>query len=214
MSRAPRTFASALLLASCGLFVPDARAGFPPFPNVTVPPCITLVGSDGVAASASGAFIVTVRDLANYPVPGVHVTFEVSSAFDLRLCAAQLDTNMVLNCGALSVTSVSDALGIARFTVMGGGVGLVGSGSLGNAGRVYANGILVASPSVSTYDLDGVSGVGANDLSLWLTDFGTGEPFGRSDYDCSGGVGSNDLSFWLSAFGSRTQTVSCGASCP
>ena len=49
--------------------------------------------------------------------------------------------------------------------------------------------VLIGSPTVAAYDLDGASGVGANDLSAWLTDFGSGQPYGRSDFDCSGGVG-------------------------
>jgi hypothetical protein len=69
---------------------------------------------------------------------------------------------------------------------------------------------------VSAYDLDGTGGVTINDLSVWITDFGTfGNPaFGRSDFDCSGGVGINDMSVWLSAFGAGAQIESCGAICP
>ena len=65
-------------------------------------------------------------------------------------------------------------------------------------------------------DVDGANGVGVNDASVWLTDFGTvGNPaFGRSDFDCSGDVGINDFSVLLTAFGSGTQVQSCGAACP
>lgn len=67
---------------------------------------------------------------------------------------------------------------------------------------------------MSAFDLNGETGVGANDLSAWLGDFGTGDPYGRSDYDCSGNVGANDFSLWLTAFGAGTQLASCAASCP
>ena len=99
-------------------------------------------------------------------------------------------------------------------------ISLVGSNGAGNAvtllggGRIFKNGTLIQFPTVSAYDLDSSSGVGANDLSAWLTDFGTGNPYGRCDYDCSGGIGANDLSLWLTAFGSGTMAISCGASCP
>ena len=83
-----------------------------------------------------------------------------------------------------------------------------------NGGRIYIQGTLCGSPTVSAFDLDNQSGVGANDMSAWLGDFATGNPSGRSDYDCSGGLGANDLSLWLSAFGAGTQFVSCAASCP
>ncbi len=65
-------------------------------------------------------------------------------------------------------------------------------------------------------DVDCANGGGGNDLSVWLTDFGTlGSPaFGRSDFDCSGDVGINDFSVLLTAFGRGTQVQSCGAACP
>ncbi len=216
MPRSPRTLTLALLLASSALPATDAGATFPPFPfpNSTVPPCITLVGSDGVTASATGAFVVIIRDLANNPVPGVRVSVDLSSATDLHFCADQLDPGLILDCPTNTVSALTDATGTARFTLLGGGNGSVGTGSLGNAGRIYADGFLIGSPTVSAYDLDGSAGVGANDLSLWLSDFGTGEPYGRSDYDCGGGLGGNDLSFWLSAYGRGAQSLSCGANCP
>jgi hypothetical protein len=67
---------------------------------------------------------------------------------------------------------------------------------------------------VSTFDLDGAGGVGANDLSIWLADFGSGEPHARSDYDGSGAVGAADLSEWLGVFAAGTSTQSCTTSCP
>jgi len=67
---------------------------------------------------------------------------------------------------------------------------------------------------VSTFDLDGASGVGATDLSIWLTDFGSDAYHQRSDFDASGGDGANDLSEWLTMFGAGGSTQSCGASCP
>jgi hypothetical protein len=190
-----------------------AQATFPPFWNSTVPACISLVGSDGAAGSAVGTFDVIVRDLANNPQPGIHVTVDLSVAPDLRLCAFQPAPGVFVDCPAGKATVVTDANGLARFTLLGGSTGGTGS-TLLNGGRIYADGTLLASPTVSAYDLDGASGVGANDLSLWLTDFGTGNPYGRSDYDCSGGLGANDLSFWLTAYGSGTQSVSCAATCP
>jgi hypothetical protein len=93
-------------------------------------------------------------------------------------------------------------------------VGSNGARTFANAARVCGNGFLIASPSVSTFDADGDAGVGANDLSLWLADFGTGLTYARGDYDCSGGLGANDLSVWLGAFGAGTQTASCAVSCP
>ena len=83
-----------------------------------------------------------------------------------------------------------------------------------NAGRIYANGVLIGSPTVSAYDLDGANGVAINDLSAWLTDFGSGIQYGRSDYDCSGSVSINDLSLWLTLFGNSASQESCVIACP
>src|SRR5262249_49284417 len=101
------------------------------------------------------------------------------------------------------------------FTILGGSNG-AGATTLLGGGRIFANGVQFGSPTVSAFDLDGVNGVGANDLSIWLADFGTpGNPaYGRSDYDCSGGVGVNDLAVWIAAFGSGAQVQSCSATCP
>ena len=85
-------------------------------------------------------------------------------------------------------------------------------------GRWKAGRILVGSQDISAQkwgglavaapDLDG-NGVGANDLSLWFSDFGcaNGEPQdgphynSRSDYDGDGFIGANDLSLWFGVWG-------------
>jgi hypothetical protein len=184
-------------------------------PKGTVPACISLVGSNGgVAAAGAGQFTVFVHDLANNPIAGASVAIELTSAVDLHFCADQLDPDAIVVCSFGSVRKVSGADGTVRFTLLGGSNGAGNAHTLLGGGRVYANGALIGSPTVSAYDLDGSAGVGANDLSAWLQDFGSGQPYGRSDYDCSGNLGANDLSLWLLAFGSGTMTTSCAASCP
>jgi hypothetical protein len=189
-------------------------ASLPPDPaNSTVPPCITLVGTNGAVPASSGAFQVVIRDLANNPVPGATVTVDLSLVTDVRLCSDQLDPSLVLDCANRRVTATTDLAGRAFFTLLGGG-NPGGARTFPNGGRVYWDGFLIASPSVNTFDADGEAGVGANDFSLWFADFVSGFQFERSDYDCSGDIGANDLSVWLGAFGSGTQIASCAASCP
>jgi hypothetical protein len=183
--------------------------------NSQVPVCISLVGSvGGVPATAVGEFVVIMRDLANNPVPGVVVAINLSASPDLRLCADQLDPAVTVNCAGKIISKLSAADGSARFTLLGGSTGTGNAVTLLYGGRIFANGSLIATPTVSTYDLDGTSGVGANDLSAWLHDFASGQPYGRSDYDCSNTIGANDLSMWLVVFGSGAMAQSCGASCP
>jgi hypothetical protein len=180
--------------------------------NSTAPGCISLVGWNNGVASPRGTFEVVVRDLANNPVVGAEVRVDLSNVPDVRLCAQQLASGVVVDCPTAGALGTTDANGRVVFTLMGGGKGM--SNTLLNGGRIFANGVLIASPTVSAYDLDGHDGVGSNDLSYWLTDFGNFQPFGRSDYDCSGGVGANDLSLWLSEFGSGASSLPCAAICP
>ena len=207
----------ALLLAMPGLGFAQSCPQYPANGNSTVPVCFTLVGAaGGLPAHSLGRFQVVARDIGNYPCSGATVTVDLSGCPDIHLCADQLDPAVVVNCGAKTATSLTAADGTVNFTLLGGSNGTGNAISLVGAGKIYLNGTLIASPTVSAFDLDGVNGVGINDLSVWLTDFGTfGNPaFGRSDFDCSGTVGINDFSVWLTAYGRGDQIQSCGATCP
>jgi len=206
------------LIACLGLAAASRSAGaeFPPS-NTIVPPCIPLVGTSGnVPDHGAGSFQVIVRDLANNPVVGARVYVDLSGCPDLHMCADQLDPTLNVDCANMVVSKLSGAAGIAEFTLLGGSNGSGNAVELLGAGKVFVNGVLLGFPTVSAFDLDGRNGVGINDLSVWLTDFGTvgNPPFGRSDFDCSGSVGVNDLSLWLTAFGSGAQVQSCGGTCP
>jgi hypothetical protein len=167
-----------------------------------------------VTPAAFGEFHVVCRDLANNPMAGAVVTIDLSACPDLFICADQLDPAATVNCANKTVSKITAADGSVHFNMLGSSNGAGGGVTLLNGGRIYKNGTLIASPTVSAYDLDGGSGLGANDLSAWLGDFGSGQNFGRSDYDCSGSIGANDLSFWLKAFGSGAMAQSCSSACP
>jgi hypothetical protein len=204
----------ATLLTAVGLLAASAAmAGVPSAANSDTPPCITLVGNTAGIPDGLGTFVVTVRDLANNPLNGASVVIDLINATDLALCDDQLDGAALVNCAAKTTRKFTDALGQVTFTVLGGSNGGGNATTLLGGGRIYANGTLIGSPTVSAIDLDGASGVGANDLSAWLGDFGSGFAFGRSDYDCSGDIGANDLSLWLGAFGSGASSASCAVSC-
>jgi pimeloyl-ACP methyl ester carboxylesterase len=204
----------ATLFAACGVLAASAAfAGVPSPGNSSVPGCFSLVGSSvGVPDSLAGKFCVTVRDLANNPLNGSSVSVDISNASDLKYCDDQLNANYIQNCAAGTVRGFTDATGVACFTLLGSSQGA--AATLGGGGRIYADGVLIGSPGVSAYDLDGAGGVGANDLSIWLIDFGSATPYGRSDYDCSGDVGANDLSLWLITFGGAASSESCLGVCP
>lgn len=204
----------AMLLAACGALAASAAfAGVPSPSTSTVPGCVTLVGSSvGVPDSLAGKFCVTVRDLASNPLNGSSVVIDISGHTDLKFCNNQLNANYIQNCAAGTVRGFTNATGVVCFTLLGSSQGP--AVTLGGGGKIYADGVLIGSPGVAAYDLDGASGVGANDLSAWLIDFGSGNAYGRSDYDCSGGVGANDLSLWLITFGAAASSQSCTGVCP
>ena len=205
----------ATLLTAAGLLAASAAmAGVPSPTNSTTPLCISLVGSLAGVPDAVGQFNIVVRDLANNPLNGASVVIDLSGCNDLSICDDQLDANALVNCGAKTTRKFTNALGQVTFIVLGGSNGGGNASSLLGAGRIYANGTQIQAPTVSAFDLDGAGGVGANDLSAWLGDFGSGQPFGRSDYDCSGNIGANDLSLWLGRFGAGTSASSCAVACP
>jgi hypothetical protein len=201
-----------LLLSAC---CPPADAhSIPGCANSTTPACVTLVGAFGsVPAADAGQFTVIVRDCANNPVSGAVVVIDLSACADLHLCADQLDPSATVDCAQKRVTKIAAADGSVSFTLLGGSNGPGNASTLLGGGRIYANGTLIRSPTVAAFDLDGVGLFGAADLSAWLTDFGSGLPYGRSDYDCDGAVGAGDLSVWLTVF-SAGSFRSCTSKCP
>jgi hypothetical protein len=209
-----------LPLALCASLVlgwgsPARAQGVPSPANSTTPAMIALVGTrNGVPADAKGSFEVTIRDLANNPVAGAPVIVDLSNIPELHLCADPLDPDALVDCATKRVTKRTDALGRVRFTLLGGSVAGSPLRSPRSSGRSFWGGMLIGAPTVAAYDLDGANGVGVNDLSLWLEDFGTGLDIGRGDYDGSGVLGVNDLSLWLGVFGSNACLESCVTACP
>jgi hypothetical protein len=211
------TAAGLLLLASAAL------ANVPSAANSTAPDIIRLVGNNagvpdpGLPAAlppAPSSFTVVVKDLANNPISNASVVVDLSLCGDLAICNDQLDANALVNCGAKTTRKFSDVTGSVSFIVLGGSNGAGNAIELHNAGRIFANGTLLRSPTVAAYDLDGQLGIGASDLSAWLGDFANGSPYGRPDYDGDGSTGSGDLSLWLGEFAGGNSTSSCALACP
>ena len=192
----------------------SATAGDPGPVNGTFPACVRLVGSDGVlAAQQLGAFEVVILDIASNPIPGAALRVDFSAIPELLIAADQLDPEAIVDCAGKSVTKIADANGRAVFCIIGASTGAGTGVTLLGGCKIFANDRLCAFPTANAFDLDGTLGVGAGDLAVFLSDFASGQPFGRSDYDCSGSLGASDLSIWLRAFASGTQLVSA-AVCP
>jgi hypothetical protein len=204
--------AAGLLL---GTVAARARADVPSPANSTAPSVIRLVGSSsGMPDSQFGEFLVVVRGLTNNVKNGAAVVVDFSQCPDVVMCADQMNPNAFVNCGAKTTRLFTNAQGEARFTILGASTGASNAASVDSCVKIFGNGTLLRTARFATFDLDGSGGVGAGDLSVWLTDFESGENWERSDYDASGNVGAGDLSEWLTVFGAGESTQSCGASCP
>jgi hypothetical protein len=207
----------ATLLSACALFAATAAMAGVPSPGNSTPPVnfIKLVGSTGgVPDTIGGKFSVFVRDIANNPINGSNVVIDLSSCtgIDIRIASNQLNANYVTNCGAHTVSAYTNSAGQVNFTLLGSSF-VTGSHTGLGCARISADGVLIASPSVSAFDLDGAGGVAIGDLSLYLGDLGAGGYRARSDFDGSATVAIGDLSVWLGRLGSGKSTVT-GAACP
>jgi hypothetical protein len=207
-----RLFLTAMLIvsiATCAWACPPNAA------NSTAPSRVRLVNARaGVPDRSDGQFTVVIRDNANNPMPGASVTLDFSGVPDVVLCSDQLDPDMLMSCAAHTVRKFTNAQGQVTFTVLGSSTGVNDVPSLGQPAMIFADGVLLGNIAVSTFDLDGMGGVGANDLSILMADFGSGQPHDRSDFDGSGTVGANDLSQWLGVFASGASSESCRSACP
>ena len=192
----------------------SATADDPGPVNGTFPTCVRLVGSNGTqAAQQLGSFEVVILDLASNPVPGASLRVDISAIPELLIAADQLDPEAIADCAGKSVTKIADANGRAVFCIVGASTGVGAAVTLQGGCKIFANGRLCASPTANAFDLDGRHGLGAGDLSVFLSDFATLQPYGRCDFDCSGNLGAGDLSIWLTAFANGAQLVSA-AGCP
>jgi hypothetical protein len=199
------------------VFLLSARqslAGLPTVATCHCPARITLVGFTAGVADGFGTFTLDVRDQGNNPLYGASVVIDFSGCADIAICADQLDPGATVNCAAKTTRKFTDVSGAVSFIVLGGSNGAGGVHAPLHGARVFANGTLLATPTAAALDLDGSSGVGINDLSVWLGDFGATSPRGRADFDGDDSVGINDLSVWLSAFGLQGSAQSCVTRCP
>ena len=215
--RSPRFFL-------CLVFV--AFAGFPqlahtqiivdPGPtNSSVPACIGIMGHNGSGVlDPLSQFTVIHRDLANNPIAGAMIVIDFSAVGELRLCADDHDPNVIVDCAARTVSRLTDANGVATFRIAGWSLAAPATpGSPYNDGKIFANGILLGSPTIQIYDLDR-NGLGASDLSFWLSDFFSGNNAARGDYDCTGSLGAGDLSRWLTVYFASGSSANCSPEGP
>lgn len=162
--------------------------------TISARPVIYVVGQNGLAADPFGEFTVCYRGPAGC-IAGAPVTVDFTRCPDIRIAQFQPFVSFI-SCGVVRATTGSD--GLARFRIVGHAVN-TGCSPGGGDVYIYA-GALTLIRQAACFDQDG-GGVGASDMSLWLSDFGCGQYFPRSDYNGDGTIGSGDLSVWLTVFG-------------
>jgi len=204
----------ATLLVVCGVLAASAAFASVPSPgNSSVPACISLVGNNGGVIDPVGQFVVTVRDLANLPINNSLVVVDFSSCSGLTLCNTGAFAGVTLDCGTQTARAFTGVTGQVTFRIAGhaNNSGNQAPYSTYGDGKVFADGVLLFSPTVHAYDQN-ASGLGATDLSAWLGDFFGGNNPSRSDYDCTGALGATDLSNWLGVFFANGSVSNCPTS--
>jgi hypothetical protein len=180
------------------------------------PPCISLVGTNGVVADPAGNFCIRVCGPTGAPLPGIPVVVDFSGCPGISLCATQPDPLMVVLCATRSVMKPTDAAGQVCFSIVGGATVVPGVPCPPpGCATISAAGVVLCTTSVTAYDLDNVGGVGASDLSIWLSLFFGGGPCLIGDYDCNGVLSPADLSQWLAVYFAAGSSVGCPSpKCP
>ncbi len=203
----------AMLLSVCGLlFAGAALASVPSSTNSTLPAGIRLVSTLAGVPAAYGTFTVTVRDIVGNVIPSSSVVIDVSACTpDIKIQSTQPYAGLTVDCATKTVRALTDGSGIATFDIVGRSTS--GAAATFLKGKIYADGVLLGSRTIAALDIDGANGTGANDLSLWLSDYSVPQTYGRSDYDFSGALGANDLSQWLTGY-SGGANVSSSPNCP
>jgi hypothetical protein len=214
----------ATLLGAAGVLMASAAfAGVPSAANSTAPGGVPLVTRDAGTVpdnlnfgTQSPTLTIVVRDLANNLLNNASVVIDLSGTTDLAFCGDQQDVNATINCGAKTIRKFTDVTGTVTFHVLGGGKGAVPASGL-NAGKIFANGTLIKSPTVPTCDLNGINGIDPFDQAILLGDINAAAtPRGRSDENGDGIINAFDKAVWLTHFNQPTHVTSCASlgTCP
>jgi hypothetical protein len=217
---------SLALLTAC--FACSARAGIPDPAHSDIGKGMALVGTLAGVADPAGKKAIVIRDALGHPV--VNSTVEIhlgscTSPGDIRLCSYQPFPGVGISCTYHEVAALTDGSGTVLFGLIGAasnpGGGTPGAPAPGNdspCATVRADGVLMGTIAVATYDQNGTGGVDDADLALFLNDrfslIGTGLDRSRSDYDFSGTVDVRDLALFLRVRFAGGSATSCPSACP
>ena len=165
-------FLAHALVASATLSVPSAA-------NSYVTPCLKVCPNGDLDIT------VTVRDLASSYIPGAVVILDFGACAG-AICPARPGNSYVIN--GNTVRADAGAGGSVTFSL--------GAGELCNIARllsVYADGVLLATRTVSSPDQNGDLVVDAGDMAIFNAKVGSANV--TADFDCSGTVTTTDRNY-------------------
>lgn len=201
--------ALAVLLAA-----PSARADCQDLPGTysTSPVLIRVVGfsADG-SLDPTGEFTVTLRDVAQNPLPDFQVKVDFTDCPGLELCGVTGANYARIDPTGHIVTAMTDAAGQVHLRIAGSLNLPIGAPEPANwRARVSACSILLSTPTVAVLDLTGRDGTNSGDFSYFVTDIGAHLFYARDDYDGNGVVNSADLSVLATLTGLHGSLHGCG----
>jgi hypothetical protein len=201
----------ASLLSVCGLFIAGSAMAFVPSPVTSSIPCaVNLVGSNAPNTTTDplGDFTITIKDIAGNPIQNSAVVVDFSGCCnDIHLSTTQHGAGVTLDAPNKRILATTNASGQVTLRIQGAATkSAVTPGNIGCA-KILADNVLISdginhpAVNVGVFDLDGAvggNGVGAADLSQFLTDSFAASYRQRADYDhssaCVFAVGAPDLS--------------------
>jgi hypothetical protein len=202
------------LICAIGLLVAGAAmAGVPSAGTSTQPTnsVIKIVGH-GSPPDPAGTITYTIRDASNNPVPGSVVICNFSACGDVRICSSDVGAGMTINCGAHTVTGVTNASGQVSIVVCG--ASSAGAPSFGKCIAVTADGVVLNNLNGATADYDGINGCNLLDVSACYGDVQAGTGRKRSDYNGDGTVNLLDVSAEYGIVAGGGSPLSCSTLCP
>ena len=179
MRRALALIAITLAVLSPVVWPVDAQvSGVPSAANSSVDPCLVFCPVSDIP------FGVVVRDLANNPVAGSHVTLDFSRCPSFAHCLG-VPSSITVSDANRTLSMVADASGTAVFYMPMGGI------CPGSAVGILADGVLLATRSLASPDRDGNGFPDLTDEAAIQALVGSSDP--TADFDCNGIVNQADV---------------------
>lgn len=205
----------ATLITAAGLLAATAAMAGVPSATTSAQPgglVIKVVGH-GSPPDPAGAVTYTIRDASNNPVPGSILIMNFSGCGEARICSSDVGAGMTVNCGAKTVSGVTNGAGQVTMVVAGAGPGN-SVFSFSKCVQVTADGVPLSNLNAATVDYDGANGVDLVDVAACYSDRNLGTNRRRSDMDGNNVVDLVDVSAVYTIRNAAGSPASCTTLCP